>query len=162
MQMQAVLGVLKEQGALVGVLFSNAGRSQYVGESSVVGGTIFQGPESRVEFELGWSASITLTHSLQFRISKSRRPWMFYYQSLQIADLEMASKSVSIPTATGANLPATSQATSNPKPCCVCKEEKASRDECMLFSNAKDPQKDCASTIDKYKSCMAGFGFNLP
>jgi cytochrome c oxidase assembly protein subunit 17 len=32
----------------------------------------------------------------------------------------------------------------------------------MLFSNAKDPQKDCASTIDKYKSCMAGFGFQLP
>jgi cytochrome c oxidase assembly protein subunit 17 len=44
----------------------------------------------------------------------------------------------------------------------VCKDEKATRDECMLFSNAKDPQKDCASTIDKYKSCMAGFGFQLP
>lgn len=50
----------------------------------------------------------------------------------------------------------------NRQPCCVCKDEKASRDECMLFSNAKDPQKDCASTIDKYKSCMAGFGFQLP
>lgn len=36
------------------------------------------------------------------------------------------------------------------------------RDECMLFSNAKDPQQDCVSTIDKYKSCMAGFGFQLP
>lgn len=48
------------------------------------------------------------------------------------------------------------------QPCCVCKEEKSVRDECMLFSNAKDPQKDCASTIDKYKICMAGFGFSLP
>jgi len=48
------------------------------------------------------------------------------------------------------------------KPCCVCKDEKATRDECMLFSNSNDPQKDCATTIDKYKSCMAGFGFNLP
>lgn len=44
----------------------------------------------------------------------------------------------------------------------MCKDEKATRDECMLFSNAKDPQKDCATTIDKYKSCMKGFGFELP
>ncbi|KAE9372249.1 hypothetical protein N431DRAFT_466522 [Stipitochalara longipes BDJ] len=78
----------------------------------------------------------------------------------------MASKSISIPAATGANmgqdLKPAGQAVANVKPCCVCKDEKASRDECMLFSNAKDPQKDCASTIDKYKSCMAGFGFQLP
>ncbi|KAK4457878.1 cytochrome C oxidase copper chaperone-domain-containing protein [Cladorrhinum samala] len=52
-------------------------------------------------------------------------------------------------------------AASKPKPCCVCKEEKAKRDECMLFSNAADPQKDCLSTIDLYKSCMAGFGFKV-
>lgn len=32
----------------------------------------------------------------------------------------------------------------------------------MLFSNAKDPQQDCMNMVDKYKSCMAGFGFNLP
>ncbi len=50
----------------------------------------------------------------------------------------------------------------NQQPCCVCKDEKASRDECMLFTNAKDPQKECASMIDKYKSCMAGYGFQLP
>lgn len=48
------------------------------------------------------------------------------------------------------------------KPCCVCKDEKAARDECMLFSTAKDPQVACASMVEKYKSCMAGFGFNLP
>ncbi|CAG8952185.1 hypothetical protein HYFRA_00000925 [Hymenoscyphus fraxineus] len=144
MQMQAVLGVLEEQGALVGVLFSDAGRLQYIGESSGVVGTIFQGPEGRVlvEFEL---VSVNNSHSLT-----------------PVPNLKISQTLVSIPTATGANLPATNQATSNPKPCCVCKEEKASRDECMLFSNAKDPQKDCASTIDKYKSCMAGFGFNLP
>ena len=44
----------------------------------------------------------------------------------------------------------------------MCKDEKAARDECMLFSNAKDPQKDCAPTIEKYKLCMKGFGFELP
>ncbi|KAH7370632.1 cytochrome c oxidase copper chaperone protein [Rhexocercosporidium sp. MPI-PUGE-AT-0058] len=92
---------------------------------------------------------------------------MYYYQSLQIADLshKMASDAISMPTATSGNLGVdlkSSSEASKPKPCCVCKEEKATRDECMLFSNAKDPQKDCATTIDKYKSCMAGFGFQLP
>lgn len=47
------------------------------------------------------------------------------------------------------------------QPCCVCKDEKSRRDECMLFSNAADPQKDCQSTIDLYRSCMAGFGFKV-
>lgn len=32
----------------------------------------------------------------------------------------------------------------------------------MLFSTAKDPQVACASMVDEYKRCMAGFGFNLP
>jgi cytochrome c oxidase assembly protein subunit 17 len=31
----------------------------------------------------------------------------------------------------------------------------------MLFSNSNDPQKECASMVDKYKSCMAGFGFKI-
>ncbi|KAK4144930.1 cysteine alpha-hairpin motif superfamily [Dichotomopilus funicola] len=53
------------------------------------------------------------------------------------------------------------EAASKPKPCCVCKDEKSIRDECMLFSNAADPQKDCQSTIDRYKTCMAGFGFKV-
>jgi len=93
---------------------------------------------------------------------------MWYYWSLPIADLEhkMASKAALTPTATGANMGAdlkpAGQASASVKPCCVCKDEKATRDECMLFSNAKDPQQDCASTVDKYKSCMAGFGFQLP
>ncbi|KAL2066469.1 hypothetical protein VTL71DRAFT_2540 [Oculimacula yallundae] len=93
---------------------------------------------------------------------------MFYYQSLQIADLthKMSSNAMAMPpTATSGNLGADLKSSSDaakPKPCCVCKDEKATRDECMLFSNAKDPQKDCASTIDKYKSCMKGFGFDLP
>jgi len=43
----------------------------------------------------------------------------------------------------------------------VCKDEKAARDECMLFSNTDDPQKECESMVSKYRSCMAGFGFNL-
>jgi len=77
----------------------------------------------------------------------------------------MASQAVSMPIATanmGVDLKPAGQASANVKPCCVCKDEKAARDECMLFSNAKDPQKDCASIVDKYKSCMAGFGFQLP
>ncbi|GJC80266.1 cytochrome C oxidase assembly protein subunit 17 [Colletotrichum tofieldiae] len=47
------------------------------------------------------------------------------------------------------------------QPCCVCKEEKAKRDECMLFSNAADATKDCLSTIDQYRACMKGFGFTV-
>ncbi|KAI1002304.1 hypothetical protein K3495_g5899 [Podosphaera aphanis] len=48
------------------------------------------------------------------------------------------------------------------KPCCVCKEEKAARDNCMLISTSAEPQQDCVATIEKYKQCMAGFGFHLP
>ncbi|KZF23730.1 cytochrome c oxidase copper chaperone protein [Xylona heveae TC161] len=48
------------------------------------------------------------------------------------------------------------------KPCCVCKDEKASRDECMLFSKSDNAEKDCQSLVDKYRSCMAGYGFKLP
>ncbi|KAK0656707.1 cysteine alpha-hairpin motif superfamily [Cercophora newfieldiana] len=70
------------------------------------------------------------------------------------------------PASLGQSAPAaqavsTSAEASKPKPCCVCKEEKAKRDECMLFSKAADPQKDCLSTIDLYKSCMLGFGFKI-
>jgi cytochrome c oxidase assembly protein subunit 17 len=43
----------------------------------------------------------------------------------------------------------------------VCKEEKAARDECMLFSTAKDPQAACGDLVSKYRSCMKGFGFDL-
>jgi cytochrome c oxidase assembly protein subunit 17 len=47
------------------------------------------------------------------------------------------------------------------QPCCVCKDEKAKRDECMLFSTAKNPAADCVSLVDQYKSCMQGFGFSV-
>ena len=47
------------------------------------------------------------------------------------------------------------------KPCCVCKEEKAARDECMLFSKSNDPQGDCQSMVEKYRSCMQGYGFSI-
>lgn len=46
-----------------------------------------------------------------------------------------------------------------PKPCCVCKDEKASRDECMLFSDKGEAQ--CLDKIAAYKACMAGFGFKI-
>ncbi|MCJ1448560.1 MAG: hypothetical protein MMC23_009077 [Stictis urceolatum] len=47
------------------------------------------------------------------------------------------------------------------KPCCVCKDEKAARDECMLFSNSNDPQADCQSMVQKYRNCMKGYGFDM-
>lgn len=48
------------------------------------------------------------------------------------------------------------------QPCCVCKDEKAARDECMLFSTGDEPEKTCRTTIERYRSCMAGYGFKLP
>ncbi|RMX94919.1 hypothetical protein D0868_12025 [Hortaea werneckii] len=53
------------------------------------------------------------------------------------------------------------EATPKVKPCCVCKEEKSARDECMLFSSAADPQEACKDMVSKYRSCMASYGFNL-
>ncbi|KAI0889685.1 cytochrome C oxidase copper chaperone-domain-containing protein [Annulohypoxylon maeteangense] len=53
------------------------------------------------------------------------------------------------------------RAVTKPKPCCVCKDEKSKRDECMLFSKAADPTSDCKTTIDEYRTCMAGFGFQV-
>ncbi|KAM7205495.1 cytochrome c oxidase [Naviculisporaceae sp. PSN 640] len=55
----------------------------------------------------------------------------------------------------------TTAAADKPKPCCVCKDEKAKRDECMLFSKSDNPEKDCKSTIDLYRECMAGYGFKV-
>ncbi|KAL2261165.1 hypothetical protein VTK26DRAFT_4618 [Humicola hyalothermophila] len=78
----------------------------------------------------------------------------------------MATQAASMPSVgssspAAAPAPQTTDAASKPKPCCVCKDEKAKRDECMLFSTAADPQKDCQSTIDQYRNCMAGFGFKV-
>ncbi|KAA8616723.1 cox17 protein [Pyrenophora tritici-repentis] len=47
------------------------------------------------------------------------------------------------------------------KPCCVCTDEKAKRDECMLFSTSNDAQKECADLVGQYKQCMAGYGFKI-
>ncbi|MCJ1362132.1 Cytochrome c oxidase copper chaperone [Acarospora aff. strigata] len=41
------------------------------------------------------------------------------------------------------------------------KDEKAARDECMLFSNSDNAQEECQSMVDKYRSCMAGYGFKI-
>ncbi|KAI1108337.1 cysteine alpha-hairpin motif superfamily [Nemania sp. NC0429] len=60
-----------------------------------------------------------------------------------------------------ANASASATTTSKPKPCCVCKDEKAQRDDCMLFSRSNDPTSDCKPIIDQYKTCMAGFGFQI-
>ena len=73
-----------------------------------------------------------------------------------------ASDSLQINNLAASNKPADAAAnTAKPKPCCVCKEEKAARDECMLFSTAKDPQAACGDLVSKYRSCMKGFGFDL-
>ncbi|GLI75451.1 cytochrome c oxidase copper chaperone [Penicillium ochrochloron] len=48
-----------------------------------------------------------------------------------------------------------------PKPCCVCKDEKTARDDCMLFSKSDDPAKECKSMIEQYKACMLGYGFKV-
>ncbi|KAI9876800.1 MAG: hypothetical protein M1830_005674 [Pleopsidium flavum] len=61
----------------------------------------------------------------------------------------------------GSELKPTGNASAEVKPCCVCKDEKAARDECMLFSNTDNPQQECQSMVDKYRSCMAGFGFKI-
>lgn len=46
-----------------------------------------------------------------------------------------------------------------PKPCCVCKTEKAVRDECLLM-NGQDSGK-CDTLIGSYKLCMKGYGFTI-
>ncbi|KAF2013107.1 hypothetical protein BU24DRAFT_424101 [Aaosphaeria arxii CBS 175.79] len=61
----------------------------------------------------------------------------------------------------GADPKAPSSVPSKPKPCCVCTDEKAARDECMLFSNSDNAQKECADLVTKYKVCMAGYGFKI-
>ncbi|KAF2270481.1 hypothetical protein CC78DRAFT_528242 [Lojkania enalia] len=57
--------------------------------------------------------------------------------------------------------PKADAAPAKPKPCCVCLDEKAARDECMLFSNGDNAQKECESLVTKYKDCMAGYGFKI-
>ncbi|KAI8635502.1 cytochrome C oxidase copper chaperone [Xylariaceae sp. FL1651] len=74
------------------------------------------------------------------------------------------SSSVLLPSMSPTAEPTVSSAnttTAKPKPCCVCKDAKAKRDDCMLFSKSTDPMSDCKPIIDQYKSCMAGFGFQI-
>ncbi|BCS22778.1 copper metallochaperone COX17 [Aspergillus puulaauensis] len=52
-------------------------------------------------------------------------------------------------------------AAEKPKPCCVCKDEKTTRDDCMLFSKSDEPTQECKSVIEQYKACMAGYGFKV-
>jgi cytochrome c oxidase assembly protein subunit 17 len=44
----------------------------------------------------------------------------------------------------------------------VCTEEKSARDECMLFAKSDNPIAECESMVAKYKTCMTGFGFEIP
>ncbi|CCK71668.1 copper metallochaperone COX17 KNAG_0H02530 [Huiozyma naganishii CBS 8797] len=50
-----------------------------------------------------------------------------------------------------------------PKACCVCKDEKSARDECLLFKGTADDSGyvKCKDLIEKYKSCMKGHGFEV-
>ena len=48
---------------------------------------------------------------------------------------------------------------SKPKPCCVCREEKETRDQCLLFNGSDS--KSCVEFIEKYKQCMKGYGFDI-
>ena len=57
--------------------------------------------------------------------------------------------------------PAENKPAEKVKPCCVCKDEKVARDDCMLFSQSDDPQEDCKGMVNKYKDCMKGFGFKV-
>ncbi|KAH7379308.1 cytochrome C oxidase copper chaperone-domain-containing protein [Phaeosphaeria sp. MPI-PUGE-AT-0046c] len=62
----------------------------------------------------------------------------------------------------GADLKDTAAAAAaKPKPCCVCLDQKAKRDECMLFSTSNDAQKECADLVGQYRQCMAGYGFKI-
>ncbi|ORY08874.1 cytochrome C oxidase copper chaperone-domain-containing protein [Clohesyomyces aquaticus] len=75
-----------------------------------------------------------------------------------------AGQSTPAPPPTAANMGAdlkTSGDAAKPKPCCVCKDEKAARDECMLFSKTDNAQQECADLVTKYKTCMAGYGFKI-
>ncbi|OJD19802.1 hypothetical protein AJ78_00302 [Emergomyces pasteurianus Ep9510] len=68
----------------------------------------------------------------------------------------------SVPNTLNSSASGSAESPSKPKPCCVCKTEKAARDDCMLFSKSDDPaQQECRPLVEKYKTCMAGFGFKI-
>jgi len=43
------------------------------------------------------------------------------------------------------------------RPCCVCKEEKSTRDECIVMNG----QEKCEDLIEAHKVCMRKLGFNV-
>ncbi|KAF2750779.1 hypothetical protein M011DRAFT_474279 [Sporormia fimetaria CBS 119925] len=59
------------------------------------------------------------------------------------------------------HIPEGSAKATKPKPCCVCLDEKAARDKCMLNSTSDDPQAECGELITAYKKCMDGYGFKI-
>lgn len=42
------------------------------------------------------------------------------------------------------------------KPCCVCKETRELRDNCIRFNN----ELECTKEINKHVECLKSFGFN--
>jgi cytochrome c oxidase assembly protein subunit 17 len=42
------------------------------------------------------------------------------------------------------------------KPCCVCKETRELRDNCIRFNN----ETECVKEINKHIECLKSYGFN--
>lgn len=43
------------------------------------------------------------------------------------------------------------------KPCCVCLETKAERDDCVIHKG----EENCGDFIEAHKQCMRDLGFNI-
>ncbi len=42
-------------------------------------------------------------------------------------------------------------------PCCVCKETKKIRDECIMFKS----EQDCFKELENHKKCLMDYGFKV-
>ena len=42
-------------------------------------------------------------------------------------------------------------------PCCVCKETKKIRDECIMFKS----EQECLKEIENHKKCLMEYGFKV-
>ncbi|KAL3089511.1 hypothetical protein niasHS_006895 [Heterodera schachtii] len=51
----------------------------------------------------------------------------------------------------------TESSTSKPKACCVCKETKGKRDECIILNG----EENCGQLIEAHKKCMREYGFEV-
>ncbi|KUM57682.1 hypothetical protein ACN42_g9493 [Penicillium freii] len=93
--------------------------------------------------------------------------WAEYFRNAPVLYIRERPRSLLTHCRTEKSAPAPEQApaqpaqSEKPKPCCVCKPEKTARDDCMLFSKSDNPEQECKSTIEQYKTCMAGFGFKV-